>query len=135
MRKAPFDFERQAMSWKYSQSTDKLASPAGSGVAIGYSGRGVGLNNSSEQAAHGVGVIPQGDWEIGRFFDDPGGKGLCVAHLTPLPGTHTFGRAGFMIHGDNSLGNHTASEGCIVLPRVAREMMRSSEDRVLSVTE
>lgn len=121
--------------WKYSQSTGQLSSPAGSSVGLGYSGRGVDLDNPADQDQRGVGPIPQGDWAIGEFFDDPGGKGPIVCHLTPLPSTETFGRSGFMIHGDNAEANHTASEGCIILPRALRQMIMSSSDRVLTVTE
>ena len=80
-----------------------------------------------------VGPIPRGDWEIGQFFDDASGKGPIVAHLTPLPDVETFGREGFMIHGDNREVNHTASEGCIVLPHVVRQMVMASADRLLTV--
>jgi hypothetical protein len=122
-----------AMSWKYSQTTGELVNPAGSRVGIGYSGRGDGLNNPKEQEVVTIGPIPQGDWTIGSFFDDAH-KGPLVAHLTPAPGTDTFGRDGFMIHGDNQAGNHTASEGCIILPRVLREMILASSERSLHVT-
>jgi hypothetical protein len=122
------------MSWKYSQSTGALVNPTGSGVWIGYSGRGAGLNNPVEQTVEGVGPIPQGEWTIGSFFDDPGGKGPIVAHVTPVASTDTFGRSGFMIHGDNADANHTASEGCIILPRVVREMVMASRDRSLTVS-
>jgi hypothetical protein len=104
-------------------------------VGEGYSGRGSGLNNPAQQAVEGQGPIPQGSWEIGAFFDDPGGKGPIVAHLTPADGTETFGRSGFMIHGDNAELNHTASEGCVILPRQLRLMIQSSQDRTLTVTE
>ena len=70
-----------------------------------------------------VGPIPRGAWRIEPFRDDPGGKGPVVAHLTPIEGTETFGRAGFMIHGDNSALNHSASEGCIVAPRFIRDQI------------
>jgi hypothetical protein len=69
------------------------------------------------------GPIPRGAWTIGEFFDDPGGKGPVVAHLTPCEGTETFGRSGFMIHGDNQALNHSASEGCIVAPRFIRDQI------------
>jgi hypothetical protein len=122
------------MSWKYSQATGKLINPAGSVVGIGYSGNGVGLNNPAEQTEEGVGPIPQGQWTVESFFDDPGGKGPLVAHVKPATGTETFGRSGFMIHGDNAEENHTASEGCIILPRILREMVMSSQDRTFLVT-
>jgi hypothetical protein len=121
------------MSWRYSQSTGDLINPAGSRVGIGYSGRGVGLNNPTKQDAADVGPIPQGSWTIGTFFDDPGGKGPIVAHLTPSVGTQTYGRSGFMVHGDNSAANHTASEGCIILPHLLREQLMASNDRTLIV--
>jgi len=120
--------------WSYSQATGTFKSPGGTSVGIGYSGHAQGLNNPALQQVHMVGPIPQGDWEIGQFFDDVGGKGPVVARLTPLPGTETFGRDGFMIHGDNSQVNHSASEGCVILPHVVREMVMSSHDRLLTVT-
>jgi hypothetical protein len=40
--------------------------------------------------------------------------------LTQLTGD-TFGRGGFFLHGDNSLGNESASEGCIILSRWAAD--------------
>lgn len=122
------------MAWKYSQTTGRLIDPNGDVAGIGYSGRGVGLNNPLQQDVPDVGPIPQGDWTIGEFFDDPGGKGPVVAHLTPMDGTETFGRSGFMIHGDNDAMNHTASEGCIILLRSLRAMVAASTDRVLIVT-
>jgi hypothetical protein len=123
------------MGWKYAQGSGKLVNPAGSVVGFGYSGRGVGLNNPAEQAVEDVGPIPQGEWTIGRFFDDEGGKGPLVAHVTAAPGTETYGRSGFMIHGDNEAANHTASEGCIILPRGLRVMVMASAESALTVTE
>jgi hypothetical protein len=81
-----------------------------------------------------LGPIPAGKWIIETFFNDPGGKGPIVAHLTPGDGTETFGRTGFMIHGDNAEVNHTASHGCIILPHFVREMIMASADRELEVT-
>jgi hypothetical protein len=121
--------------WSYEQTTGRLASPAGTFVGLGYSGHGAGLDNPKLQAEPMVGPIPQGNWQIGEFFDDSGGKGPIVAHLTPATGTETFGRSGFMIHGDNAELDHTASEGCLVLPHCLRQMIMSSQDRVLRVTE
>lgn len=120
--------------WKYSQSTGELLSPAGSSIGVGYSGHGDGVNNPSLQNVHDVGPIPRGVWTIGEFFDDPGGKGPMVAHLIPADGTETFGRSGFMIHGDNSELNHSASEGCIILGKTMRAMVMASGDRTLTVT-
>jgi len=121
--------------WKYSQSSGRMASSAGSCTGIGYSGHGEGLNNPAMQHVPDVGPLPQGVYDIGAFFDDVGGKGPIVAHLSAQPGSETFGRSGFMIHGDNGASDHTASEGCIILPRAMREQIMASNDRVLIVTE
>lgn len=123
------------MSWKYEQTTGNLIDPSGKLIGKGYSGNGADLDNSSDQQIKNHGPIPQGLWTIQTFVDDPGGKGLLVTHLTPAFGTNTFGRTGFMIHGDNSNVNHTASEGCIILAKPLRELISSSTDRTLEVTE
>jgi hypothetical protein len=81
-----------------------------------------------------VGPIPRGEWGIGHFFDHAE-KGPMVARLTPVEGTETFGRDEFLIHGDNKHLNHTASEGCVILPHILREMIMASEDRLLVVGE
>ena len=122
------------MPWKYSQETGKVMNPNGALAGIGYSGHGKGLNNPKMQNVIDVGPIPQGEWTICTFFDDLGGKGLIVAHLVPAHGTETFGRSGFMVHGDNREANHTASEGCMILPRFIRDAMMASKDRNLVVT-
>ena len=119
--------------WTYSQSTGALASQDGSVRSTGYSGNGADLNNPAGQGDKGHGPIPQGAWTIGPFFDDPGGKGPCVCHLTPQTGTDALGRSGFMIHGDNSEANHTASEGCVILAREVREAIAESGDTTLEV--
>jgi hypothetical protein len=119
--------------WKYSQSTGELTSPSGIILGIGYSGHGEGLNNPAKQDEHNVGPIPQGQWSIGEFFDDLGGKGPVVAHLAPGDGTATFGRSGFMIHGDNKQVNHTASHGCVILGRTIRQIISASGVRSLEV--
>lgn len=119
--------------WKYQQSTGQLTNPTGSSVGLGYSGNGKGLNNPAMQSVPDHGPIPQGHWTIGTFFDDAGGKGPLVAHLYAAAPTDTFGRSGFMIHGDNAAANHTASEGCIILPRLLREQLLASNDRALVV--
>ncbi len=51
--------------------------------------------------------------------------------LAPVPGTQTFGRDGFLIHGDNR--RHDASQGCIILDRAARDRIGNSADTRLNV--
>lgn len=111
--------------WMYHQATGLIESPTGFKLGEAYSGLGAGLNNPAMESVPMHGPIPRGAWTIGPFFDDPGGKGPIVAHLTPCEGTETFGRAGFMVHGDNSAYDHTASEGCIVAPRFIRDQIRA----------
>ena len=97
-----------------------------------YSGHGEGINNPALSHVTDVGPIPIGTYAIGTFFDDPE-KGPCVAHLTPQEGTDTFGRSGFMIHGDNKQLNHSASHGCIIAPRNVREALKASGETSLEV--
>src|SRR6266704_1148397 len=115
--------------WTYSQTTGKLTDPQGNDAGIGYSGNGADINDPAEQDERGHGPIPQGIWSIGDFFDDHGGKGPIVAHLLPVAGTETFGRSGFMIHGDNKAGDRSASEGCVILNHSLRSAIASSGDK------
>lgn len=118
------------MTWVYKQSTGEIlngAIPEGRG----YSGTGEGRNNPTMQDVPDVGPIPQGEYSIGDSYDDIGGLGPCVMHLDPLPGTDTFGRSLFRIHGDNS--EHDASHGCVVLPPNIRHLIADSDDRILGV--
>ena len=120
--------------WSYSQSTGLLTDPSGEVIGTGYSGNGPGLNNPDMQNDRDVGPCPRGSWAIGSFFDDIGGKGPLVAHLAAMDGTETFGRSGFMVHGDNSKMNHSASEGCIILAHPLRLAIEQSIDDILLVT-
>jgi hypothetical protein len=120
--------------WTYEQKTGKLTNPEGQCIGEGYSGHAIGLNDPEEECVADFGPIPKGLWTIGRFFDDLGGKGPIVAHLVPDVDTNTFGRSGFMIHGDNPAVDHSASHGCIILPHVVRETIMASNDRTLEVT-
>lgn len=96
-------------------------------VGTGYSGHGIGLNNPEAERDIGVGPIPAGRWIAGTFFDHPH-LGPCVSRLIPssYPKTETYGRTGFFVHGDNSQGNHSASDGCIILAHDLREKIRDS---------
>jgi hypothetical protein len=51
----------------------------------------------------------------------------------PDPGTETFGRGEFRIHGDSIAHPGTASHGCIILPRAVRDAIWRSGDRALEV--
>jgi len=120
--------------WGFQQTTGGVHNPAGTLVGYGYSGNGADLDNPAGQGDRGHRPIPQGMWRIGEFFDDLGGKGPIVAHLTPVDEADALGRSGFMIHGDNRQLNHTASDGCIILSHDLRAMIAASSDRLLLVS-
>jgi hypothetical protein len=116
--------------WTYSQGTGKLFDPAGVHVATGYSGKGKGKNNCEMQHVKNVGPIPRGLYTIGQAYNSQK-VGPFALPLTPDPSNEMFGRSAFLVHGDNKTG--TASEGCIILGRMTRDMLNYSVDRVLKV--
>jgi hypothetical protein len=52
--------------------------------------------------------------------------------LSPV-GHDAHNRLNFRIHGDNKHLNHTASEGCIILPKSIRLRIGHSLDKLLHV--
>jgi len=118
------------MPWTYRQSTGALSDPQGRYLATGYSGSGIGKNNPFREGEQDIGPIPRGSYQIRKAHFSPH-TGPISMNLTAMPSTHTFGRDAFLIHGDNI--SHTASHGCIVLPRSVREQINRSSDRTLVV--
>lgn len=118
------------MPWTYSQSTGVLRDPQEQIVATGYSGSGAGRNNSALEHQRNVGPIPRGAYRIGIARHSVR-TGPVSLDLMPDAATQTFGRSAFLAHGDNL--SHTASHGCIVIPRHAREQIAGSVDRQLIV--
>ena len=118
--------------WTYAQKTGTLLQD-GKPVATGYSGFDEGKNNPAMQAVHGVGPIPQGDWTIEGPPVNTAEHGPFVLTLSPSSGTNTFGRSGFLMHGDSINAPGTASRGCIIMARVARQQVWDSGDRDLEV--
>ena len=132
----PKDPDVQLALWNYQQSTGSLSHQPDSGgppapIGTGYSGNGPGLNNPAMENAPNVGPIPQGDWEIGAPYNSPN-TGPYSLPLAPGPNTNT-NRTDFLIHGDNSFGNQSASHGCIVLPPGIRHQIWDSGDHNLRV--
>lgn len=113
------------------RQTDGQITLDGKEIGHGYSGHGVGLNNPDMESVARVGPIPRGAWKIERWDDHHSDKGPCVAVLQPLSDVH--GRSAFLIHGDNSFENHTASDGCIVANHTIRDMLRQSGETELTV--
>lgn len=117
--------------WTYEQRTGRLR--IGAKVrAVGYSGHGSGKNNPDMQSAPRAGPIPAGRYAIGKPYDTTA-HGPHVLRLTPLDGTDTFGRSGFLIHGDSRARPGTASIGCIILDRATREAIARSGDAEIEV--
>lgn len=120
------------MSWQFKQSTGKLTQN-GEPAATAYSGYGVGTNNPALQNTPNVGPIPQGTWYIGGPPVTTAEHGPYVLHLTPAHGTNTFGRSGFLIHGDSVQHPGDASRGCVIVPHNIRESIWLSGDHTLEV--
>jgi hypothetical protein len=116
------------MTWTYRQQTGALLHDDAV-VATGYSGAGPGKNNPADEAIPNVGPIPRGAYIIGTPKDSPH-MGPEALPLTP-DGHDALGRSGFFMHGDNEA--HTASTGCIIMPRQVRDQVAASPDRALEV--
>jgi hypothetical protein len=118
--------------WTYAQSTGALLQN-GAQFATGYSGADDGRNNPEMQAIHNVGPIPQGAWTIVGPPTNTPDHGPYVLRLVPADGTKTFGRRGFLMHGDSIESPGCASHGCIIMPRNVREQVWNSGDTELEV--
>lgn len=122
--------------WLYVQSTGNLYhDDSPDAVATGYSGFGEGKNNPALEQVHDVGPIPRGFWDIGdpECVTTVGPHGPFVLPLTAKEGTETFGRSGFLCHGDSINHAGSASHGCIVMSRPVREEIAASHDQLLKV--
>ena len=115
--------------WTFAQRTGELLRD-GAFEGTGYSGSANGRNNSEAQSIRDTGPVPQGHYSIGEAFDHPR-LGPCVMPLYAEPGTNTFARSAFYIHGDNA--RHDASHGCIILGPAIREKIAAAADRKLTV--
>lgn len=118
-------------NWIYRQSTGELTH-GGVFVAEGYSGFGQAKNKPECQQLAGLGPTPQGAYLLGSLSENEDHGPLAI-HLLPLTGTNTFGRSGFLVHGDSLEHAGGASHGCIIMPRVVRERMIDSPDKQLLV--
>jgi len=121
----------------YAQGLGVLSAKDGF-LATGYAGADEGKNNPAMQDVKNVGPLPRGKYTItgpecvGTTFPCPDCHGATahrhgpyVLRLHPVQGNEMFGRAGFLVHGDN--GHGTASEGCICIGRSFRQQMTSEK--------
>ncbi len=118
------------MTWIYQQSTGQFLYN-GTMVSTGYSGMGPGKNNPAMQSFKHFGPIPQGKYKIGMLYHSHK-TGPFAMNLTPI-NHNALGRTSFEIHGDNP--THTASSGCIILPRDVRLKIGASADKILEVVK
>jgi hypothetical protein len=120
------------MAWTFESPTGRYFDPLGAHISTGYSGHGVGVDNLADEAIPNEGPIPEGSYHMGEPYTDPE-SGPLTMRLTPLPGTNTFGRAGFKIHGDSIPHPGQASLGCAVADHPTRVAMSESTDQVFDV--
>jgi len=121
------------MPWTYEQRSGKLAHD-GLIACVGYAGKGEGKNNPDAQDQRNVGPLPRGTYTIEAPVDTVA-NGPYVLRLQPAAYNNMCGRSGFLIHGDSTREPGTASEGCIIAPRMVRERIWNSGDRELEVVE
>jgi hypothetical protein len=119
--------------WTFDVVKGEFRDPDGKLVtAAAYAGHGDGKNNPALEYLHDVGPLPRGTYTIGAPHTDPE-KGPLVMPLIARPDVDTFGRGGFLIHGDSIDAPGTASHGCIILPRFARQLVADSTERTVQV--
>ena len=109
------------MSWTYQISTGRWMFPSGTLLAFCYSGAPGHVNVAADVALPDLGPIPPGRYTIGPVIPVHPELGEYVMPLEPDPANVMYGRSGLAFHGDNQLVNYSASKGCIVGPRPARE--------------
>lgn len=123
----------------YSQTTGRLTEfGTDKLIGVGYSGRGEGKNNPDKESVRTVGPIPRGYWRIGEPYNSSrvGPRTIPVYKLDDRPGDDIdaiTGRSAFRIHGDSIRAPGTASQGCIILPRIIREQIIASDHEILRV--
>jgi hypothetical protein len=124
--------------WKFEQVSGKLFDPNGVLAGLGYAGgdtgkRLDGVNNPALQSIKDVGPLPCGLYT----FQTPileSHLGKFAIPLIPDSTNIMYNRGNFFVHGDLISGSpHSASEGCIILPRPTRNAMWASPDHLLLV--
>ena len=124
------------MTWTYRIGTGDLFHD-GARIGRGYSGHPPYVNDARPEAwsRKDEGPIPPGAWTFVGAPYNSGQLGPFVLALEARPGTNTYGRCAFRVHGDKvgSVGEMLASHGCIILPRSVREVIWSSNDPDLLV--
>lgn len=120
------------MSWRYVQAEGTLINPAGELAGTGYSGSPLARNDSAQEAVANVGPIPRGSWHMAALIAKSE-HGPYAIVLLPRNGTNTYGRSGFLMHGDEIAHPGFASHGCIIQPHPTRVAAWTSLDHDLEV--
>lgn len=121
------------MAFTYAQDSGALYDPNGVLMMRGYSGNGAGLNNPAMDDRVGVGPIPVGDYTVGAPHAPIDHLGPLALPLYPAKTNNMKGRSGFFMHGDNSRLNHTASNGCVIMPPQVRKTVNEASVKQLTV--
>lgn len=114
--------------WLRDEATAEKASPLGRG----YSGHPPYVNKAEAEGLVAAGPIPRGSYRLVGPFNHVRLGPVCF-FLDPAKSNVMFGRSGFFIHGDNAMGNQTASHGCIILSRAVRDKIAAMPVRQLVV--
>lgn len=118
--------------WVYVIDRGWLVSPAGVKVAQGYSGAPEAKDDPYKTNLKDIGPCPVGLYTIGQMQETKD-HGPDAMPLIADPENEMFGRSGFWMHGDSIHAPGTASEGCIIQPRFARDRVAQSSDKRLQV--
>jgi uncharacterized protein RhaS with RHS repeats len=101
-----------------------------------YSGAPGAVNDGSQQNTPNVGPIPLGDYDIGAGVGNRG-TGPNSLPLTPTANNNQFPSTrdpnSFLMHGDNSQGNQSASQGCIICSPNIRNTINNSGGGTVTV--
>lgn len=119
--------------WSYNSSTGEL-SHNDNPVGDGYSGHPPHVNDVSAESIPNTGPLPRGLWTFGTAIDSPK-LGPMAIPVIPKPGTDTFGRSSFFMHGDeiDHVGEELASDGCMIFGHSVRLFINLSSDKDLEV--
>jgi hypothetical protein len=99
-------------------------------IGRGYSGTGTDRNRPESEHIQNRGPIPRGRYNIEYVGNYPG-RGPMVFRLLPVQGTNTYGRSGFLIHGNNAIND--ASTGCIIMSPETRRILQGANGHILTV--
>lgn len=121
------------MAWTYEIPTGRMLDASGGLACVGYSGAPDAKNDPAFCPVRDVGPIPAGSWIVGSPRDSAEHGPYCLP-LTPAFGTETYGRDGFLIHGESLSHPGAASKGCVIVPHAVRQRIWESGDHDLVVT-